>query len=54
MLDAIESCGYRCDGRLSALNSFENRVYQVWLDDGSSLVVKFYRPGRWSKSQNTR
>ena len=48
MLDAIESRGYRCDGRLSALNSFENRVYQVWLDDGSSLVVKFYRPGRWS------
>jgi Ser/Thr protein kinase RdoA (MazF antagonist) len=48
MLDAIEARGYRCDGRLSALNSFENRVYQVWLDDGSSLVVKFYRPGRWS------
>lgn len=48
MLDAIESRGYRCDGRLSALNSFENRVYQVWLDDGASLVVKFYRPGRWS------
>jgi len=48
MLDAVESRGYRCDGRLLALNSYENRVYQVWLDDGSPLVAKFYRPGRWS------
>ena len=48
ILDAVESRGYRCDGRLLALNSFENRVYQTWLDDGSSLVAKFYRPGRWS------
>ena len=48
ILDAVESCGYRCDGRLTALNSFENRVYQLWLDDGSSLVAKFYRPARWS------
>src|SRR5688572_14471988 len=49
MLDAIDSRGYRCDGRLLALASFENRVYQVWLEDGSALVAKFYRPGRWSK-----
>jgi Ser/Thr protein kinase RdoA (MazF antagonist) len=48
ILDGIESAGYRCDGRLLALNSYENRVYQAWLDDGSSLVAKFYRPGRWS------
>lgn len=48
ILDAIESAGYRCDGRLLALNSYENRVYQAWLDDGSALVAKFYRPGRWS------
>lgn len=48
ILDSIESRGYRCDGRLFALNSFENRVYQAWLDDGSSLVAKFYRPQRWS------
>ena len=48
ILDAIESTGYRCDGRLIALNSYENRVYQVWLDDGSMLVAKFYRPQRWS------
>ena len=48
ILDAVESCGFRCDGRLLALNSFENRVYQVWLEDGSALVAKFYRPARWS------
>ena len=48
ILDAVESRDFRCDGRLIALNSFENRVYQVWLEDGSALVGKFYRPGRWS------
>ena len=47
-LDAIESVGLACDGRLLALNSFENRVYQVWLADAPPVVVKFYRPGRWS------
>ena len=51
ILDAVESVGYRCDGRLLALNSYENRVYQTWLDDGSMLVAKFYRPGRWSNAQ---
>jgi Ser/Thr protein kinase RdoA (MazF antagonist) len=50
MLDAVESRGFRCDGRLLALNSYENRVYQVWLDDGSALVAKFYRPQRWSQA----
>ncbi len=48
ILDAVESCGYRCDGRQYPLNSFENRVYQAWLDDGTILVAKFYRPHRWS------
>ena len=48
ILDAVESCGHRCDGRQYALNSFENRVYQVWLEDGTVLVAKFYRPQRWS------
>jgi Ser/Thr protein kinase RdoA (MazF antagonist) len=48
VLDAVETCGYRCDGRQYALNSYENRVYQVWLDDDSMLVAKFYRPQRWS------
>ncbi|HEX6007685.1 MAG TPA: hypothetical protein VFY80_06965, partial [Burkholderiales bacterium] len=46
VLDAVESCGYRCDGRLLALNSFENRVYLVYLEEGAPLVVKFYRPER--------
>ncbi len=48
LLDAVESCGVRCDGRLQGLNSYENRVYQVWLEDGTAVVAKFYRPQRWS------
>ncbi|MDO5101963.1 MAG: serine/threonine protein kinase [Lautropia sp.] len=51
VLDALEAIGLRCDGRLQALNSFENRVYLVGLEDGSSLVAKFYRPGRWTPEQ---
>jgi len=51
VLDACDSAGLRADGRLSPLNSYENRVYQVWLEDGSSRVLKFYRPGRWSDAQ---
>jgi Ser/Thr protein kinase RdoA (MazF antagonist) len=47
ILDAVESLGYRCDGRLLALNSYENRVYQVGIEEGAPLVGKFYRPGRW-------
>lgn len=48
ILDAVESLGYACDGRLLALNSYENRVYRIGIDDASPLVVKFYRPGRWT------
>jgi Ser/Thr protein kinase RdoA (MazF antagonist) len=48
ILNAVESLGLRCDGRLLALNSYENRVYQVGIDEGEPLVAKFYRPGRWS------
>lgn len=48
VLDAIEALGYRSDGRVLALNSYENRVYQIGLDDAAPLVAKFYRPGRWS------
>jgi len=51
VLDALEAAGLRGDGRLLALNSYENRVYQVWLEDGGSVVAKFYRPGRWSDAQ---
>jgi Ser/Thr protein kinase RdoA (MazF antagonist) len=48
LLNAIDTLGTRCDGRLLQLNSFENRVYQVGLEDGSQRIAKFYRPGRWS------
>ncbi len=48
VLDALDGVDLRPDGRLLALNSFENRVYQVGMDEGPPLVVKFYRPGRWS------
>ena len=48
MLNSIESFGFLCDGSLLALNSYENRVYRVGLDDGRSIVAKFYRPARWS------
>jgi Ser/Thr protein kinase RdoA (MazF antagonist) len=48
---SIESLGLRCDGRLLALNSYENRVYQVGMEEGPPLVAKFYRPGRWSDAQ---
>jgi Ser/Thr protein kinase RdoA (MazF antagonist) len=48
VLDAVDSVGLRCDGRLLTLNSFENRVYQLGLEDGGQVVAKFYRPGRWS------
>ncbi|MEW6354110.1 MAG: serine/threonine protein kinase [Pseudomonadota bacterium] len=47
ILDAVESFGVRCSGAILALNSYENRVYQVGIEDGAPLVAKFYRPGRW-------
>jgi Ser/Thr protein kinase RdoA (MazF antagonist) len=51
VLDACDGAGLRADGRLLPLNSYENRVYQVWLEDGSARVLKFYRPGRWTPEQ---
>jgi Ser/Thr protein kinase RdoA (MazF antagonist) len=51
VLDAVAAAGLRPDGRLLGLNSYENRVYQVWLEDNSAVVAKFYRPGRWSDAQ---
>jgi len=51
VLDALESVGIHGDGRLLALNSYENRVYQVWRDDAAPLVAKFYRPARWTPAQ---
>ncbi len=50
LLTALESIGLLPDGRLLALNSYENRVYQVGMDEGPPLVVKFYRPDRWSEA----
>jgi Ser/Thr protein kinase RdoA (MazF antagonist) len=48
ILSAVESLGLRCDGRLLTLNSYENRVYRVGIEDGAPVVPKFYRPGRWT------
>lgn len=51
IMQAIESQGYFCDGRILALNSYENRVYQIGIEDGVPLIAKFYRPDRWSNAQ---
>jgi Ser/Thr protein kinase RdoA (MazF antagonist) len=48
VLDALAAVGLYGDGRLLALNSYENRVYQAGIEDGKPVVVKFYRPQRWS------
>jgi Ser/Thr protein kinase RdoA (MazF antagonist) len=51
VLDALDSIGLRGDGRLLALNSYENRVYQAGMEDGLPLIAKFYRPARWSDAE---
>jgi Ser/Thr protein kinase RdoA (MazF antagonist) len=48
IIAAVESLGRDSDRRILALNSYENRVYQVGMEQGAPLIVKFYRPGRWS------
>ncbi|WP_342052261.1 MULTISPECIES: serine/threonine protein kinase [unclassified Cupriavidus] len=48
ILDALESTGLRSDGRLLALNSYENRVWQIGIEDAAPVIAKFYRPGRWT------
>ncbi len=48
ILDALQSIGLRGDGRLLALNSYENRVYQIGVENSPPLIAKFYRPARWS------
>lgn len=50
ILNAVESAGYRCDGRLLALNSYENRVYQIGMESGEAIIAKFYRPNRWENA----
>lgn len=49
IFDAVETFGGRCTGRFLALNAMENRVYDVQMEEGPNRVIKFYRPGRWSK-----
>lgn len=51
LIRVIESTGLMCDGRLQALNSYENRVYQVGIEDSLPLITKVYRPGRWTDAQ---
>ena len=51
VLDALDTLGFHSDGRLLALNSYENRVYQIGMEDGPPVVAKFYRPHRWSDAQ---
>lgn len=51
VIDAVESVGYLSDARLLALNSYENRVYQVGIEDETPLIAKFYRPERWTRAQ---
>lgn len=51
IIDAVESAGFRSDARLLALNSYENRVYQVGIEDDVPLIAKFYRPQRWTEAQ---
>ena len=51
ILAALEDLGFRCDGRFLTLNSYENRVYQIGIEDDAPVVAKFYRPGRWTDDQ---
>ncbi len=48
ILDAIESIHFKCSGSLLALNSYENRVYQIGIEDEAPIIAKFYRPNRWT------
>jgi len=51
VLDAVESLGLISDARVLTLNSYENRVFQVGIEDSEPLIAKFYRPDRWSDAQ---
>ena len=51
ILEALENLGFHCDGRFLALNSYENRVYRVGIEDDRPIVAKFYRPARWSDDE---
>lgn len=51
VMDAVESVGFRCDARILELNSYENRVFQIGIEDADPVIGKFYRPDRWSDEQ---
>lgn len=51
ILGAVEDHDFVCDGRFLALNSYENRVYQIGLEDREPIIAKFYRPARWTDEQ---
>jgi len=51
ILETVERLGYLADGRLLALNSYENRVYQIGIEDSDPIIAKYYRPQRWSETQ---
>jgi Ser/Thr protein kinase RdoA (MazF antagonist) len=53
ILNAIDAAGFQCSGHIYPLNSYENRVYQVGLEDSDTVIAKFYRPGRWSDNAIT-
>ncbi|NJL24016.1 MAG: serine/threonine protein kinase [Calothrix sp. SM1_5_4] len=52
VLDAVEACGWRTTGEYLQLNSYENRVYSIRIEDppGAQVIGKFYRPNRWSEA----
>jgi Ser/Thr protein kinase RdoA (MazF antagonist) len=51
VMDATEDAGFEPTGEFFQLNSYENRVFKIRLEDRSQVVAKFYRPGRWSYEQ---
>ncbi len=51
ILDAVDSVGFETDGRVTILNSYKNRVYQIGIEESEPIIAKFYRPGRWTNQQ---
>ena len=51
IIDAVESTGLFSDARILELNSYENRVYQIGIEDAEPVIAKFYRPDRWTLNQ---
>ena len=51
IIDAIEALGLDCDARIFPLNSYENRVYQIGIENEAPVIGKFYRPNRWTNEQ---